>query len=71
MNIYAERCVVLHKYSFLCRVIQFRCKNSSTRQLKKIIHTSARGELSNRPTHSCRDKLIGSARCHPTHEYRY
>ena len=24
MNIYAERCVVLHKYSFLCRVIQFR-----------------------------------------------
>lgn len=24
MNIYAERCVVLHKYSFLCIVIQFR-----------------------------------------------
>lgn len=23
MNIYAERCGVLHKYSFLCRVIQF------------------------------------------------
>ena len=24
MNIYTERCGVLHKYSFLCIVIQFR-----------------------------------------------
>ena len=34
-------------------------------------HTSAEGELSNRPIHSCRGRSIGSVRCHPTHEYKY
>lgn len=30
MNIYAERCGVLHKYSFLCIVIQFRYSSNTS-----------------------------------------